>query len=358
MRHQQRDVLPPLAQRGNPQRQHVQPEKKIAAERAFVHGPFQIAIGRGQNSHVDGNALHASHRTNLLLLNRPQQLRLQVDWQLANFVQKYRASFSDRQQSVFRIRRPCESTADVAEQFAFDQRRHERPAIDRDERLVAENTGKVNGLRDQLLARAAFAQNQYWMHALSRFRDDAVQFLHIRCAPDDVAEPLPRFDGFPQHAALRLQPQMPSHPLQQQAQFFHAEGFGDIVIRPIFHGLHRRLHRAISGHDDHQRVRTMFLDRMQRFQAARPRQPQVQQHRVGARAVEQPVGLFGGLRHLRVESERLRHLAAGLADGAVVVHDQKVQEIRSLDLRRMAMAMAEDGGGRRGKHCGSPGGKK
>ena len=79
----------------------------------------------------------------------------------------------------------------------------------------------------------------------------------------------------------------------------------------------------------------MLLDGMQGFEAARARQPQVEQHGVGARAVEQAVGLLGGLRHLGVESERLRHLAAGLADGAVIVHDQEVQEIRSLDLRGM-----------------------
>jgi hypothetical protein len=97
----------------------------------------------------------------------------------------------------------------------------------------------------------------------------------------------------------------------------------------------------------------MLLDRVQHFQAAGPGQAQVQQHGVGARTVQQPVGLFGGFRHLRVESERLRHLAASLADGAVVVHDQKVQEVRSLDLRGMAVVV-EDGGGRCIEHGDSP----
>ena len=64
----------------------------------------------------------------------------------------------------------------------------------------------------------------------------------------------------------------------------------------------------------------MLLDGMERFQGARAR-PHIQQHRVRARAIQQPVGLFGGLRHLRVESERLCHIAAGLADGAIVVHN-------------------------------------
>ena len=134
---------------------------------------------------------------------------------------------------------PGEGAAHVAEQFAFDQRRHERSAVDGNERLVAENAGEVNRLRDQLLACAAFAQNQHRMHALSGFRDDAVKLLHLRRAPDDVAEPLPRLDGFAQHAVLRLQTQMPRHPLQQQTQFFHAEGLGDVVVSAILHCLNR-----------------------------------------------------------------------------------------------------------------------
>ena len=305
-----------------------------------------------------GNALHASHRTNLLLLNRPQQLRLQVDRQLADLVQKYRAPLGDRQQSVLGIGRAREGAAHVPEQFAFDQRGYQRSAVDGNERLVAEDAGEVNRLRHQLLARAAFAQNQHRMRALCGFPDDAVELFHLRRAPDDVAEPLPRFNGFPQHPVLRLQPQMSPHPLQQQTQFFHAEGFGDIVVRAIFHRLHRRLHRAVTRHHDHQRFRALLLDRVQRFQASRT--PQVEQHGVCAGTVKQPASLFGGLRHLRVEAERLRHLAAGLADDAVIIHDQQVQEIRSLDLQGMAGAGAgtetttEDGGRRCVEHSESP----
>src|SRR5258708_37413556 len=64
--------------------------------------------------------------------------------------------------------------------------------------------------------------------------------------------------------------------------------------------------------------------------------------------------MFSRLRHLGAESKRLRHLAAGFTDGAVIVHDQEVQEICSLELRRMAMTVTEDGGGRGGKHRVSP----
>ena len=100
----------------------------------------------------------------------------------------------------------------------------------------------------------------------------------------------------------------------------------------------------------------MLLDRVQRFQSSRS--SQVEQHGVGAGIVQQPASLFGGFRHLRVEAERLRDLAAGLADDAVIIHDQQIQEIRSRDLQGMAGGgagiTAEDGGGRCVGHGESP----
>ena len=80
---------------------------------------------------------------------------------------------------------------------------HERSAIDGNERLVAEDARKVDGLGDQFLARAAFAENEHGMRALSGFGDDAVELFHIGRAPDEVAEALARLDGLAQDAVLR-----------------------------------------------------------------------------------------------------------------------------------------------------------
>src|SRR5208282_3743817 len=112
-------------------------------------------------------------------------------------------------------------------------------------------------------------------------------------------------------------------------------------------------HRPIAGDHDHHRVGAMFLDRVQGVEAACTR-PQIQQHGVGAGTVEQPVRLFCRFHHLRGETERLRHLAAGLADGAVMVHDQKVEEVRAFDLWRTGLAVTKDNGGRCTEHWRSP----
>ncbi len=86
----------------------------------------------------------------------------------------------------------------------------------------------------------------------------------------------------------------------------------------------------------------MFLDGLQRFEACRAR-AKVEEYGVGV--VELAHRLFGGLRHLRIESERPRHLAAGFADGAVILHDQEVKKVGAHDLRRAALALDKNGGG-------------
>jgi hypothetical protein len=57
---------------------------------------------------------------------------------------------------------------------------------------------------------------------------------------------------------------------------------------------------------------------------------------------------------LRVESERVGNVAAGFADGAVVVNDEEVEEIGSLDLGGMFGRAGEEGGVGGGGHGESP----
>ncbi len=48
--------------------------------------------------------------------------------------------------------------------------------------------------------------------------------------------------------------------LEQKLEFFQAERFGDEVISAGFHCLHRRLDRAMTGHDNDFDIRPMLLD--------------------------------------------------------------------------------------------------
>src|SRR5205807_6257111 len=88
MVHQQADVFTPLAQRKEFQADYIQAEIEIAAEAALMNGNLQVAIGGSDDPDVNGNRLGAAHRADLLFLQRPQQLGLQVHWKFANLIQK------------------------------------------------------------------------------------------------------------------------------------------------------------------------------------------------------------------------------------------------------------------------------
>lgn len=62
---------------------------------------------------------------------------------------------------------------------------------------------------------------------------------------------------------------------------------------------------------------------------------------------EEAIGVFDRLGDLGVESERLGDIAAGFADGAIVVDDEEVEEVGGLELRRMGV----------GDECGIGGGR-
>jgi hypothetical protein len=88
MSDEQRDILATLAQRGDSQAENIEAEIQVAAESAFGHGLLQDAVGGGKDADVDGNATGAADRTNLLFLNRPQKLGLEVDRKLTDFIER------------------------------------------------------------------------------------------------------------------------------------------------------------------------------------------------------------------------------------------------------------------------------
>ena len=85
---QQRDVLGPLAQGGHAHRHHRQAVEEIAAEGAALHLGLEILVGGGDEADVDVDRPIGPDRGHLLLLDRPQQLRLEVERHLPDLVEQ------------------------------------------------------------------------------------------------------------------------------------------------------------------------------------------------------------------------------------------------------------------------------
>ena len=87
-----RNVGTAFAQARHVDRYDVQTEVEILAERPAAISSLQIAIGGRDHAHVHGHLVVAAHRPHFLFLQHAQQLGLQFQRQLADFVQKNRAA--------------------------------------------------------------------------------------------------------------------------------------------------------------------------------------------------------------------------------------------------------------------------
>ena len=84
------------------------------------------------------------------------------------------------------VDRVGEGAPHVAEQLALEQRLGQRRAVHPDERSVATGAREVDLLGEQLLARAALAQQQHRRVGRGRLAGDLELFLQLTALPDQL----------------------------------------------------------------------------------------------------------------------------------------------------------------------------
>ena len=130
---EQRDVLRPLAQRRQRDRDDVEPVVQVLPEPAVRDELPQVAVGRGDDAHVDLDRLRVRPSAlELALLQHAQQLGLELE----RDARRSRRGRSSRRRPA-RSGPSCspigagEGALLVAEELALDQRLGERRAVDR-----------------------------------------------------------------------------------------------------------------------------------------------------------------------------------------------------------------------------------
>ena len=155
------DVGAALAQRRQLQGDHRQPVVEVFAQGTLLHRPSRSSIGRRDHPDVDRMHLVATHRPHYAVLEKAQQLHLQVDVHLGDLVQEQHAAVRLAQQSQALAVGSGERPLDVSEQLALEQARGDRGDVDRDERAAAARAVLVQGARQQLLAGATGSDDQH-----------------------------------------------------------------------------------------------------------------------------------------------------------------------------------------------------
>ena len=125
---------------------------QVRPELPALHRVLQGHRGRRNDAHVNVNFVRGPHPPDLSLLHHPQQLALQPQGKLVQFVEKERAVVGELQQAQAAALRAGKRAALVSEELALEQFLGNRAAIDRRERLVFALAPVMNRVRHQLLA--------------------------------------------------------------------------------------------------------------------------------------------------------------------------------------------------------------
>ena len=320
--HEDRDVLVPLLQRREVDVEDVQAEVEVLAEAAALDLVLELAVRGADHAHVDRDLALAAQTAEPLLFEHAEELRLQLDGNLADFVEEERPAVGQLPGSEAPLLGAGEGSALVTEHLALDERGGNGRAVDGDERLVAARAELMDGAGHHLLAGAALAGDHHaglgrshLLHQLHRAPHRG-RVAHQPDAGIDLAQ-APAQDLHLVEGFLLLQRALEDDPQARRVERLLHE-----VEDAFADGLDRGVDRPLPG-DDHDRGVRLLLS-----QRADERQPvQLRHHQVADDHVR--VGLGGELqrtvaigRLIHLVTPPLQKLRKKLSSGLFVIDDQ------------------------------------
>ncbi len=115
MVHQQGDILLPLPERRQIKGHRPQAVEEVHAEAAAAHLLHQVAAGGSDNPGFHGDGPGAAHPFEDLGFQDPEQLGLQFQFELADFVQEQGPAFGQFKAAHLVADGPGKGSLDVAE---------------------------------------------------------------------------------------------------------------------------------------------------------------------------------------------------------------------------------------------------
>src|SRR5437764_5177126 len=319
MLHQQRNVVPPLAQRRQVDGDDVQPIVEVLAEPSRRDLPSQVPRGGCDQAHHDARRLHSSHPLELALLDGAEQLDLHLDGDLADLIEEEGAAVGELEAAGFALDRSGEGALLETEQLGLDQLAGNGGAVDLDERAVAAVGLLVQRGSDQLFSGAALALDQDRGGRIGDLEDDLLQLEHPLSLADDLGKAAPRLVG---DDVAGVEIGLAGGLGNDRLQLRVLEGLGDEVEGAGLHRLYRAVHPAVGRHHDHGYVGVGDDHLAEQREAVHLRHHQIGDHDVGAVAVERRQRLLAVGCDLHLISLTLERGREDLPEALFIVDDE------------------------------------
>ena len=259
-------------------RDPAQPIVQILAKAALLNQAIQILVRGRDDPHVAGDGFVAADTLEPPFLEQPQDLGLRGGSHVPDLVQEQRARVTLLELADPFSVGPRETAAFVPEQFALQQRFGNGGAIDGEEGGLVATAMVVDRPRHQLLAGAAFSEDQHVDVLGCHATDLLADRLHFGAAADQAVRLVfgPVADVHEcrdVHQAADLE-RLPYDLFQLRC----IQRFQQILIRPQFHGLDGRFGGPVAGDEDDHHLGVDPAQFVEQFQAGSGAQGDVQQH--------------------------------------------------------------------------------
>ena len=185
---EQGNVFAAGAERGKLEEDDVEAVEEILAELALADGFAQVDVSGGDDTDVDLDLGGSAEVHEAAILKDAQDLGLHVHRHGADLVEEERAAVGDFEEALLRGDGGGEGAFDVAEECGFEELGRDGTGVDRDEGVVAAWGVRVERLRDELLACAAFALDEDGRAAWGDLCDEVEHAEHDVALADDVLE--------------------------------------------------------------------------------------------------------------------------------------------------------------------------
>ncbi|EFQ61796.1 hypothetical protein PFWH6_4198 [Pseudomonas fluorescens WH6] len=314
---QRNNVRRALAQRAPGQREDREPVEQIFTKAPRRHFTGEVAVGGGDHADIQLDRLARADALDFALLQHPQQFGLQAQGHLRDFIEQDRAAVG-----LFELARLGGDGTGERAFFVTEQRRFEhvvgdRRAVDGDERLLGAGRLLVDIPRKHLFTGTRFAGNQ---HRGITARHPSRQLQQLRTG---------RFKG---NRALAVAggdhaQGVPCHQLDQRLGF---ERLDQVIRRALAHRVHRPLHRAVGGHQQHRQLRLTHTQQAQQLVAVHARHVHIADHQAEGLLLDRLQGVLGRTDRPVVMARQQQRVSQCFTQGAIVFHQQNLDSHDSL----------------------------
>ena len=247
---EQGNVFQAFRERRNTNLDRTQTIEEILAETAGEDFGAKIAIGGGNEAHIDLLDFGRADPLNFAVLDDAQQLGLHGQGSLADFIQEHRAAIGVLEEARASIRGAGEGAADMAEQLTLQKGVDQGGAVADRQALLADRADLVDGAGHEFLARASGAHEENIGVVAGNLAREVEDFEHGGAFADNTVEFEVFEELFLQRADAAALIVKGGNLVEGALQTDVIDGFGKEIGGAAADGLESVVEGVIGGHDN------------------------------------------------------------------------------------------------------------